>query len=182
MIHPGDRERCKQILQRLLAGEDVGRLEIAFVTKNGAIIMVEGQTNCRMEDGQPVCTRAIFRDVTRNRQHLRQLELTRRELQKANAKLALAATTDGLTGVHNRSSFQRKLAEDVLRCTRYKTQLSILMIDVDHFKSFNDTFGHAAGDEALIGVANLPARHRPHDRLRGSLRRRRVRHSPAAHR
>ncbi len=155
IIHFEDRQHCKQLLKRLIAGEDVGAVEVRFVTKRGAVIYVEGQTNCRFENGQAVCTRAIFRNVTENRKQMRQLELARKELQEANTRLRHVAITDGLTHLNNRAAFQKKMIDEVSRAERYHYDLSLLMIDVDHFKQFNDSFGHAAGDDALIAVARI---------------------------
>jgi two-component system cell cycle response regulator len=63
------------------------------------------------------------------------------------------ATTDGLTGVWNRRTLDEKTAEAVARCRRSGGPLCVIMTDVDHFKSVNDTWGHATGDEVLKGVA-----------------------------
>ncbi len=63
------------------------------------------------------------------------------------------ATTDGLTGVWNRRTLDEKLAEAVARARRSGAPLVVMMTDVDHFKSVNDTWGHATGDEVLKGVA-----------------------------
>ncbi len=69
--------------------------------------------------------------------------------------LQLQAQTDGLTGLYNYRHLQRRLKEESARFHRYGTPLSLLMLDVDDFKRFNDEFGHQAGDEALISLANV---------------------------
>ncbi len=69
------------------------------------------------------------------------------------ARLERSASTDGLTGVANRRMFDETLAREVARATRSGDRLSLLMLDVDHFKRLNDTYGHQAGDEALQAVA-----------------------------
>lgn len=61
---------------------------------------------------------------------------------------------DGLTGVFNRRYFDNYLPREVLRCRRYKRFLSLLYVDVDHFKQINDLYGHSAGDMALKHVAD----------------------------
>lgn len=76
-----------------------------------------------------------------------------RELKEANRKLEQLAVTDGLTGVFNHRRFQEALDQEVLRTMRTNRPLSVLMMDVDHFKRFNDEFGHPAGDELLRKLA-----------------------------
>lgn len=83
------------------------------------------------------------------------LEFQMQELEKANAELESLATCDGLTGIKNRRAFGTRLKEEVARATRYSLPLSLLLLDVDHFKSYNDTFGHPAGDEVLKTVAQV---------------------------
>lgn len=78
---------------------------------------------------------------------------TTRQLELANAQLELAASTDGLTEVANRRVFDERLDTEWRRCRRSGLPLSILMIDIDHFKIFNDLYGHIAGDECLCAVA-----------------------------
>lgn len=65
------------------------------------------------------------------------------------AKLERAATTDDLTGLANRRSFQEVLEKEVARAGRYGHSLSLLMLDIDHFKEVNDSYGHTVGDEVL---------------------------------
>jgi diguanylate cyclase (GGDEF)-like protein len=78
------------------------------------------------------------------------------------ATLKQQATTDGLTGLPNHRFFYDRLDSEVARARRYGSPLSLLMIDIDDFKRFNDTYGHQAGDEALHSLAGI---------LRGQLRR-----------
>jgi diguanylate cyclase (GGDEF)-like protein len=84
-----------------------------------------------------------------------ELEETNAQLAKANVRLEVLAVTDGLTGLKNRRAFQEKLQEEVGRVARYSAPFSLLLLDVDHFKQFNDTFGHPAGDGVLRDVARL---------------------------
>jgi diguanylate cyclase (GGDEF)-like protein len=72
-----------------------------------------------------------------------------------NARLAELAATDGLTGLKNRRAFHEALEAAGSFAERDQRPLSLIMIDVDHFKSFNDTFGHPAGDDVLRTVAGL---------------------------
>ncbi len=76
-------------------------------------------------------------------------------LEKANQDLRRLAMTDGLTGLYNRRAFAAALAKDLSRADRARTTLSLVMIDIDHFKSINDTKGHQTGDAVLRGVAEV---------------------------
>ncbi|HTH60303.1 MAG TPA: sensor domain-containing diguanylate cyclase [Paraburkholderia sp.] len=76
-----------------------------------------------------------------------------RARREAEEELRELARTDGLTGLNNRRSFEEHLNEEWRRAQRNRWPLSLLLIDVDYFKGFNDLYGHSAGDEALIGVA-----------------------------
>lgn len=80
-------------------------------------------------------------------------QLRRRE--KAEAELAILASTDSLTGLANRRVFDRELRMECLRAKRAGTPLSLLLIDVDRFKSFNDFYGHQAGDKCLRSLAQV---------------------------
>ena len=83
----------------------------------------------------------------------------------AEEELRELARTDGLTGLNNRRSFEEHVNEEWRRAQRNGWPLSLLLIDVDNFKGFNDLYGHSAGDEALIGVARCIAQNvrRPGD-------------------
>lgn len=80
--------------------------------------------------------------------HLR-LRRLRAELCEKNAILERLSTTDDLTGLRNRRYVGEVLSLEVMRATRFATPLSVLMIDIDHFKRVNDEHGHAVGDAAL---------------------------------
>lgn len=73
-------------------------------------------------------------------------------------KLALLAATDGLTGLANRSHFDRMLAYEYARHLRSGKELSLVILDIDHFKAFNDLYGHVRGDECLREIARAITR------------------------
>ncbi len=75
------------------------------------------------------------------------------QLEDANRKLATLSITDGLTGLANRRHFDDVLRTECARATRVSQPLAVIMLDVDHFKLFNDRYGHQAGDACLIHVA-----------------------------
>ena len=91
------------------------------------------------ETGQLLAVIQTFRDIT-----------AQKEAQHA---LQTLAARDGLTGLHNRRSFDGTLASEMMRCRREAEPLSLLMIDIDYFKLFNDRFGHIGGDTCLKQIA-----------------------------
>jgi diguanylate cyclase (GGDEF)-like protein len=81
-------------------------------------------------------------------------------------RLATQALTDPLTGLFNRRAFDQRLAEETKRARRHGRDLSLIIVDVDHFKTINDRFGHASGDNVLVNLArNLEAVMRQGDLL-----------------
>lgn len=76
-------------------------------------------------------------------------------LETANAKLKLLSTTDPLTGVYNRRFFDKTFAEEFSRAFRDRLPISILLLDIDHFKSLNDNYGHLFGDFCLVETAKI---------------------------
>ena len=76
------------------------------------------------------------------------------DLETANRNLSRVATLDGLTGVPNRRTMEEMLKNAWRRAARYTTPLSLILIDIDHFKDFNERFGHVAGDKCLVRVAS----------------------------
>jgi diguanylate cyclase (GGDEF)-like protein len=72
---------------------------------------------------------------------------------EAEDRLEEMATTDSLTGLKNRRKFDSEIDQEWRRATRNQTPVAVLMIDADHFKAYNDTYGHQAGDQVLVGIA-----------------------------
>ncbi|HVT14155.1 MAG TPA: diguanylate cyclase [Fimbriimonadaceae bacterium] len=83
------------------------------------------------------------------------LEIQTNALEEANAQLESLAFTDGLTGIANHRSFQEELAKSFDSAKRRKRRLSLMLVDVDQFKQYNDTYGHPSGDIVLKRVASV---------------------------
>ncbi len=111
----------------------------------------------RTREGGSAGVRTEVTDLVRREQELsRALEeraLYEARLREANALLEQLSDTDGLTGLWNRRFFDRRLHEEWQRARRHAHPLSLVMLDVDHFKRFNDHHGHVAGDACLRAVA-----------------------------
>ena len=98
-------------------------------------------------------------DVTREREAEQELRRYQQELRDLNMKLHRLSLTDSLTRVKNRRGLEDSLEREFYRAQRSNTTLSMLMLDVDHFKLFNDAHGHIAGDQALQKIAALMKQH-----------------------
>jgi diguanylate cyclase (GGDEF)-like protein len=85
---------------------------------------------------------------------LKERQLTK-ERVKMLEQLQKLATTDGLTKLYNSRHFYHQLALEVDRSNRYNPPLSLLLLDIDHFKHYNDTFGHLEGDKVLVRLAQI---------------------------
>jgi diguanylate cyclase (GGDEF)-like protein len=110
------------------------------------------------------CKVRIFLEIHRQRQALQaktreldarisELNLLQAELEEKNHQLQLLSSLDGLTGIPNRRQFDEMMATEWNRMAREKRPLSLVILDVDHFKRYNDRYGHLAGDCCLRRVA-----------------------------
>jgi len=98
----------------------------------------------------------VFNDmVSRLRENREQIAKAHDALREKNAELERLSVTDQLTGLYNRRRLMEVLAAEIQRSKRHEHAFSLLMMDVDHFKKFNDSFGHLAGDRVLAGVAEV---------------------------
>ncbi len=93
-------------------------------------------------------------DITQSKRYEQQMKEYQEKLEELVTKLETQSSTDSLTGLLNRRAFQEKLEDEFERARRYTVPLSLLMLDVDKFKAFNDSFGHVAGDETLQTVSH----------------------------
>ncbi len=97
----------------------------------------------------------LEREVVERRRYQAMLEKYQKRLEATNADLEAQSCTDPLTGLSNRRNLEERLDEEVVRARRNGGELSLLMLDVDRFKSYNDTFGHPAGDEVIRRVGRI---------------------------
>jgi diguanylate cyclase (GGDEF)-like protein len=106
----------------------------------------------RTRDGGLV---AIRLDVSELMQREQELNVLNTRLAQLNQELSVLSQTDALTGLANRRAFDQRLAEEVSRAARHGVPVSLLMVDIDHFKAYNDHYGHPAGDACLRQVATV---------------------------
>ncbi len=166
---PEDVEATRAVITRVFGGEAFRNIEWQDRTKDGETRWVLCSTFPVIDtDGQVVGAISANIDITERKAQEQLIEAQRDELEaqndqlqqitarlaEANARLERIAHTDGLTGLINHRSFRDRLGREFFYALRREQPLSVVLLDVDHFKQFNDTFGHQAGDEVLRMVAN----------------------------
>jgi two-component system chemotaxis family response regulator WspR len=98
-----------------------------------------------------------YRAICERDAAFRSLQELRAQLEQKNAILERLSALDGLTGVANRRRFEEMLMAEWRRCARDRSWLSLILVDVDHFKAYNDHYGHLGGDDCLRQVAGALA-------------------------
>lgn len=152
LAHPDDVPTVDIMMAEVAAGRPASGVQYRVAHRNGGYRWAEVAAK-PLDDGAG--TVFVMRDITSRK-------MMENELAEANRQLELLASTDGLTGLANRRALDKQLELEFARATRGRTDLSFLLIDVDSFKAFNDTYGHQAGDDCLRQLAAA---------LKGSLRR-----------
>jgi len=151
-----DPHRREEFLRLMEAHGVVHAFEFQVRRKDGSHAWVKESTRAvRDSAGKLLYYEGTVEDITMHKSYVEQLEEYRRDLEDANARLQEMAVTDDLTGLRNRIALRQKLTEECQRANRYHLPLALVMMDVDRFKSFNDTFGHPAGDDVLRLVSKL---------------------------
>jgi len=108
---------------------------------------------------------AAYLSLLQRDEAYRALRVSQQQLMETNLELQRLTNVDGLTGLSNRRYFNEYLETEWRHAIRVHEPISLLMVDIDHFKQYNDTYGHLAGDEVLRTVAQTVMRsfHRPKD-------------------
>ncbi len=128
---PKEREDLRQLLETI---PDIRDIEVRMRTASGREFTAEMAAITMIYDGEPAILVAL-NDISQ-----------RKEME---AELFSQATTDELTGINNRRHFFMQAERDLSRAQRFGRPLSVMMLDIDHFKKINDTYGHAVGDGVL---------------------------------
>lgn len=131
----------------------------------GALILIGLVLVLTFQRYQKLLLGNLTKAVREQKLELKERVKAERELEEKNAQLKYLSRIDGLTGVFNRGHFNTLLAKEHARHRRNKDSLSLLLMDVDFFKQYNDCYGHVKGDDCLIKVANILSKnlHRPAD-------------------
>ncbi|MEW5773636.1 MAG: diguanylate cyclase [Thermodesulfobacteriota bacterium] len=131
-VHPDDVQATAEVGKTLTAGAPVVDFVNRYRTRDGSYRFLSWTSH---PDPSSRLIYAVARDVT--------------ERMEMEEKLKQQATHDPLTGAGNRRLFMQRAGEEIERSVRYGVPLSLLMLDIDHFKAINDTYGHDAGDQVL---------------------------------
>jgi diguanylate cyclase (GGDEF)-like protein/PAS domain S-box-containing protein len=152
LVHPDDRPEAALAFSK--TGPDYPSVNLTFrgLRKDGSIIWVEGQYCYLPQDGGVL---AVIRDVTDRKNAETMLAEANKTLEAANRILQALAQQDGLTGLSNRRRFDELLQDEFGRALRQTLPLSVLLLDADRFKAYNDHCGHLAGDECLRQISGV---------------------------
>lgn len=155
ITYSADLDTDLQFLKSVLAGTSRDyQVEKRYVRPDGEIVWAQlNVALVRNEDGTPRCFISQVQDINPLRTALQDLDLRQRELEEANQKLVQLASIDPLTGILNRRALRERLDAEMRGAVKDGTPLAFVMIDVDHFKAYNDRHGHIEGDLALKAVA-----------------------------
>lgn len=152
-IHPDDAATMAQVHETLIDGkQETSKASFRVLRKDGAPVWVEANARLVKDNpnGQPEVV-IVMRDIS--------------DRKKVEDKLLALSLTDALTGLANRRAFDETLAREWQCTSREGSQMSLLLLDIDHFKRFNDLYGHQAGDDCLrmVAMAIKQAVERPTD-------------------
>ncbi len=140
-----DRDTCRYTLPMITThGEQYFDLHITALSP----------TNSSSRTGAG-CRMILMRDTTEQTSAYQQLQSKERALHRANIELERLSTTDTLTGLRNRRYLQRQLENELERSKREATTFGLLSLDLDHFKSINDLYGHQIGDAVLSDISRV---------------------------
>jgi len=142
-----DIKASKNAFQALQKNEYIRYKDLPLRTNDGKLIQVEFVSNVYLEGGEKVI-QCNIRDIT-ERKHVQDA------LIKSEALLREQSVRDHLTGLFNRRYMEETLERELHRASRKQLSLGVIMLDVDGFKRFNDTFGHAVGDEILRELGKM---------------------------
>lgn len=155
-ITPEDRDRARSNIVRMFQGGCSGPNEYRGVRKDGSVFDIEANSGLiRGANGQPTKMVIIVRDITERKKSELRIQHLVQQLETEKNAAQLNAITDSLTGLANRRHFDEIIRTEFYRLKRSGAPLSLILLDIDHFKKFNDFYGHLAGDDCLekVGTA-----------------------------
>lgn len=154
--HPDDRDMVNSWLEQCVEQAGEFAFDARIVTMQGEVRHVnsrgQAETN---EAGNVIALFGVFQDVTDRVTTAEQLAEAKERADDRAEQARILAGTDQLTGVPNRRGILARLDKEMEKAENHGSSLTVAMLDIDHFKSINDRFGHATGDEVLKRVAGV---------------------------
>lgn len=156
ITHPDDLNTDLKHLKKLLRGKSSNyRMTKRYIHKNGSTVWVLLAVSLvRASDGEPRFFISQIEDISAQVRAEQELKERQAALEAVNRELDRLAHIDALTGLSNRRFFFDQLAKELKRSSRSRQPLSLVLMDVDYFKEYNDRFGHPEGDRALQTLAD----------------------------
>jgi diguanylate cyclase (GGDEF)-like protein/PAS domain S-box-containing protein len=156
-------QEAENIMESLKKGEIIPLYEREYIKKSGERVTVEVNTELVCDDnGVPIHIQTVARDISERKQNEVVLRVANQklrnqlvEIEMLHAQLREQATRDSLTGLFNRRYLEESLIREFQRAEREKSTVCLIMLDIDGFKAFNDTYGHDAGDILLKKLGEL---------------------------
>lgn len=151
-----DRVCGEEYIQGIKDGKTLGINEFRVKREDGSVFWLESNANVIHDiNHAPKGIFIILRDITTKKEDNHKLKVYSDELKLLNDKLVELSVTDPLTEVFNRRQFDNQLEQEIQRAERYGNVFSLVMFDLDHFRNYNNNYGHTAGDIVLHDVAQL---------------------------
>lgn len=149
LAHPDDVLKLRKLLDQLRQGQEASPLAYRCRKKDGSYLWLESTARLLRNEktNEPYGFVYVLRDISDRK-------AAEEQMQEAFQTVERLAMLDGLTGLPNRRVLDQTLNREWVSSKRDRTALSLLLIDVDHFKAFNDLYGHLKGDECLRQVAD----------------------------
>jgi len=160
ITHPNDLAADWALVHELLRGErSTYSMEKRYFAKDRRLVWVNLTVSLvRKRDGSPDYFISVIEDITARKQIEAErdglIEALEERVRERTAELEKLTLTDPLTGIANRRCLDDRLEIEWKRAVRTHQPLSVLLIDIDHFKNLNDGFGHAMADRALVSIAS----------------------------
>jgi len=155
-IIPEDAERAQSNLRQMFTGDYQRPNEYHAVRKDQSIFNIEVNSGIISDTkGKPTKMVFVIRDITERKLAEQKIQQLVQQLELERNTAQYNSITDSLTGLSNRRYFDEALTKEFYKLKKSGLIISLIMLDVDYFKKYNDNYGHLAGDDCLIQIGNM---------------------------